>query len=231
LLWEREKPAKHRVRAIVGWPGCVQCRNSVLANPFPPETQFLHAAFVNRADMSREQRGELDFPLVRQAYHFKELHEMEVNSHTLGFLLHEVARLLKKRFEQHARGSGLTRSQWQVLTYLDRNEGINQSRLAGLLDLEPITLSRIVDKLQSFRLIERHPDPTDRRVWTLHLTPATRPKLTEVRKLGDLTSSEALAGVSDADRLHLLKTLQTLKSNLTDGRDTWVVEQRRAIHG
>jgi MarR family transcriptional regulator for hemolysin len=231
LLCEREKPAKHRVRAIVGWPGCVQCRNSVLANPFPPETQFLHAAFVNRADMSREQRGELDFPLVRQAYHFKELHEMEVNSHTLGFLLHEVARLLKKRFEQHARGSGLTRSQWQVLTYLDRNEGINQSRLAGLLDLEPITLSRIVDKLQSFRLIERHPDPTDRRVWTLHLTPATRPKLTEVRNLGDLTSSEALAGVSDADRLHLLKTLQTLKSNLTDGRDTWVVEQRRAIHG
>ncbi|MEH2563741.1 DNA-binding MarR family transcriptional regulator [Bradyrhizobium sp. AZCC 2289] len=134
-----------------------KCRNSILPNLFPPETQFLHAASVNRADM-------------RQAYHFKELHEMEVNSHTLGFLLDEVARLLKRRFEQHARGSGLTRSQWQVLTYLDRNEGINQSRLAGLLDLEPITLSRIVDKLQSVRLIERQPDPTDRRVWTLHLT-------------------------------------------------------------
>jgi MarR family transcriptional regulator, transcriptional regulator for hemolysin len=202
-----------------------------LPNLFPLETQFHHAASVNRADMSRQQRGELDFPLVRQAYHFKDLHEMEVNSHTLGFLLHEVARLLKKRFEQHARGSGLTRSQWQVLTYLDRNEGINQSRLAGLLDVEPITLSRIVDKLQSFRLIERQPDPTDRRVWTLHLTPAARPKLTEVHKLGDLMSSEALAGVPDADRLHLQKTLQTLKSNLTDACDTSVAEQQRAIHG
>jgi MarR family transcriptional regulator, transcriptional regulator for hemolysin len=208
---------------------CVQCRNSILPNLFPLETQFLHAASVNRSDMSQQQRG--DFPLVRQAYHFKELHEMDVNSHPFGFLLHEVARLLKKRFEQHARGSGLTRSQWQVLTYLDRNEGINQSRLAGLLDVEPITLSRIVDKLQSFRLIERQPDPTDRRVWTLHLTPAARPKLTEVRKLGDLTSSEALAGVSDPDRLHLQKTLQTLKSNLTDACDTSVAEQQRAIHG
>ena len=156
---------------------------------------------------------------------------MDVNSHPFGFLLHEVARSLKKRFEQYARGSGLTRSQWQVLTYLDRNEGINQSRLAGLLDVEAITLSRIVDKLQSFRLIERQPDPTDRRVWTLHLTPAALPKLMEVRKLGDLTSSEALAGVSDADRLRLQKTLQTLKSNLTDACDTSVVEQQRAIHG
>jgi MarR family transcriptional regulator, transcriptional regulator for hemolysin len=168
---------------------------------------------------------------VRQAYHFEELYEMEVNSHTLGFLQHEVARLFKKRFEQHARGSGLTRSRWQVLTYLDRNEGVNQSRLAGLLDVEPITLSRIVVKLQSFRLIERQPDPTDRRAWTLYLTPAAGPKLTEVRTLGDLTSSEALAGVSDADRLHLQKTLQTLKSNLTDACDTSVAEQQRAIHG
>jgi MarR family transcriptional regulator, transcriptional regulator for hemolysin len=181
--------------------------------------------------MSQQQRGELDFPLVRQAYHFKELHEMDVNSHPFGFLLHEVARLPKKRFEQHARDSGLTRSQWQVLTYLDRNEGINQNRLAGLLDVEPITLSHIVDKLQSFRLIERQPDPTDRRVSTLHLTPAARPKLTEARKLGDLTSSEALAGLSDADTLHLQKTLQTLKSNLTEACDTLVAEQQRAIHG
>ena len=119
---------------------------------------------------------------------------MEVDSPALGFLLHEVARLLRKRFEQNAHGSGLTRSQWQVLTYLDRNEGINQSGLAELLfDNEPITLSRIVALRfpQSLGLIERHPHPSDRRVWILRLTWAARPKLTEGRKFSDRTRSEA----------------------------------------
>src|SRR5258706_1021756 len=88
---------------------------------------------------------------------------VESNAPTLGFLLHEVARLLRRRFEQNARGSGLTRSQWQVLAYLALNEGINQSGLADLLEIEPITLGRIVDKLQILGLIERRPDPSDRR--------------------------------------------------------------------
>ena len=74
---------------------------------------------------------------------------MEVDSPALGFLLHEVARLLRKRFEQNARCSGLTRSQWQVLTYLAQNEGINQARLAELIEIEPITLGRIADKLET----------------------------------------------------------------------------------
>ncbi|HTA99617.1 MAG TPA: MarR family winged helix-turn-helix transcriptional regulator [Bradyrhizobium sp.] len=156
---------------------------------------------------------------------------MEVDSPTLGFLLHEVARLLRKRFEQNAHGSGLTRSQWQVLTYLAQNEGINQSGLAELLDVEPITLSRIVDRLQSLGLIERHPHPSDRRVWILRLTWAARPKLTEGRKFSDRTSSEALAGISDSEGLHLLKTLQALKSNLTDACDSSVAGQKRATHG
>ena len=111
---------------------------------------------------------------------------MEPNAPTLGFLLHDVARLLRKRFEQNARGSGLTRSQWQVLAYLAQNEGINQSGLADLLEIEPITLGRIVDKLQTLALIERHPHPSDRRVWLLHLTPAARSKLTQLRGLGDV---------------------------------------------
>jgi MarR family transcriptional regulator for hemolysin len=156
---------------------------------------------------------------------------VEVNSPTLGFLLHEVARLLRRRFEQNARDSGLTRSQWQVLMYLAQNEGINQRGLAELLDVEPITLCRIVDKLQSLGLIERHPHPSDRRVWILRLTTAARPKLTEVRKFSDRTRSEAFAGVSDSDRQHLLKTLQALKLNLTDACDSSVAGQRRATHG
>ncbi len=112
---------------------------------------------------------------------------MEDHSPTLGFLLHDVARLLRRRFEQNARGTGLTRSQWQVLAYLDQNEGIHQGRLAELLDIEPITLGRIVDRLEILGLIERLPHPSDRRIWLLHLTDAARPKLTQLRKLGDIT--------------------------------------------
>src|ERR1700724_945868 len=109
---------------------------------------------------------------------------MESNAPTPGFLLHEVARLLRRRFEQNARGSGLTRSQWQVLAYLAKNEGINQSGLADLLEIEPITLGRIVDKLQTLALIERRPHPSARRFWLLYFTPASRSKLTQFRRLG-----------------------------------------------
>jgi MarR family transcriptional regulator for hemolysin len=156
---------------------------------------------------------------------------MEPNAPTLGFLLHDVARLLRRRFEQHARGSGLTRSQWQVLAYLAKNEGINQCGLAELLEIEPITLGRIADKLQTLGLIERHPDPSDRRVWLLHLTPAAHPKLTQLRKLGDVTRAEALVGVSEADTERLLKTLQALKTNLADACDSPVAVQKRVSHG
>src|SRR5712671_7900544 len=156
---------------------------------------------------------------------------VESNAPTLGFLLHEVARSLRRRFEQNARGSGLTRSQWQVLAYLAQNEGINQSGLADLLEIEPITLGRIVDKLQTLALIERHPHPSDRRVWLLHLTPAARSKLTQLRRLGDVTRGEALTGVSEADTERLLKTLQALKANLTDACDSPIAGQKRVSHG
>ncbi len=156
---------------------------------------------------------------------------MNDNAPNLGFLLHDVARLLRKRFEQNARGSGLTRSQWQVLAYLSNNEGINQSGLAELLDIEPITLGRIVDKLEGLRLIERRPRPSDRRVWNLHLTPAAQQKIAKARKIGDLTRAEALEGVSAADRQHLIKTLQILKTNLAEACDALAAVPKRASHG
>jgi MarR family transcriptional regulator for hemolysin len=156
---------------------------------------------------------------------------VESNAPTLEFLLHEVARLLRRRFEQNARDSGLTRSQWQVLAYLANNEGINQSGLADLLEIEPITLCRIVDKLQTRGLIERRPDPSDRRAWLLHLTSAARPKLSQLRRLGEVTRGEALAEVPEADTERLLKTLQTLKTNLTDACDAQVAESKRVSHG
>jgi MarR family transcriptional regulator for hemolysin len=92
--------------------------------------------------------------------------------------------------------------------------GHQSKRPRDLLEIEPITLGRIVDKLQAIGLIERHPDPSDRRVWLLHLTPAARPKLAQLRGLGDVTRGEALAGVSEADTERLLRTLQALKTTL-----------------
>ena len=156
---------------------------------------------------------------------------MDVNPPTLGFLLHDVARLLKKRLEQHSRGSGLTRSQWQILACLAHNEGINQKGLAELLDIEPITLGRIVDKLEALRLIKRNPHPTDRRRWLLHLMPAARNRLQQTGEYGDVTRREALAGVSEEDRQHLLRTLQALKENLTQACDATLAGQKRASHG
>ncbi|MEH2563605.1 MarR family winged helix-turn-helix transcriptional regulator [Bradyrhizobium sp. AZCC 2289] len=136
-----------------------------------------------------------------------------------GFLVHDVARLLRKRFELHAKDIGLTRSQWQTLVYLSRNEGTSQSRLAELSDVEPVTLGKIVDRLVDIGLIERAVDPSDRRVWRLHLAPDARPKLKQARKLGDLTRREALAGVSEEDRSQLMETLLTLRSNLSVTRE------------
>ena len=156
---------------------------------------------------------------------------MEDPSPTLGFLLHDVARLLKRRFEQNARNNGLTRSQWQVLAHLAQNEGIHQGKLAELLDIEAITLGRIVDKLETLGLIERRPHPSDRRIWLLHLTAPAGPKLTQLRQLGEITRGEALAGTSEPDRECLLKTLRILKANLTDPCDSPVAEQKRANHG
>src|SRR5215510_7137590 len=91
---------------------------------------------------------------------------------TLGFLIHDVARLLRRRFEQQARDLGLTRSQWQVLVWLAQHEGIHQGGLAELLEIEPITLARIVDKLVDAGLVERRTHARDRRIRLLHLTDA-----------------------------------------------------------
>ncbi len=155
---------------------------------------------------------------------------------TLGFLLHEVARLLKRRFEQNARRTGPTRSQWQVLAYLAQNEGIHQGGLAELLEIEPITLGRLVDKLEAQGLIKRQAHPSDRRQWLLRLTPAARPQLAQLRELGEFTRAEALAGVSQADAERLLKTLQQLKANLADacvspGAGEKLAREKRASNG
>jgi DNA-binding MarR family transcriptional regulator len=139
---------------------------------------------------------------------------MDNPERTLGFLLHDVARLLRKRFEQNARDLGLTRAQWQVLAHLARNEGIHQGGLAEILELEPISLGRILDRLQAAGLAERRPHPKDRRVWLLYLRPKAHPVLEKMRAIGAETRAEALAGVPEAEREQLIHILTTMKENL-----------------
>ena len=138
------------------------------------------------------------------------------NTPTLGFLLHDVARLLRKRFEQRAKCLGLTRSQWQTLAYLANNEGIHQGGLAEILEIEPITLVRILDKLQERGLVERRQHPTDRRIWLLYMRDAARPLLAQMRTIGEVTRGEALEGISAEDRDYLFETLSLMKTNLIE---------------
>jgi len=133
---------------------------------------------------------------------------------TLGFLLHDVARFLRKRFEQRAGNLGLTRSQWQAIAFLSKNEGIHQAALAEMLEIEAITLVRILDKLVERGLVERRQHPTDRRVWQLFLKEEAHPILVEMQKLGEATRAEALSGLAEADRDKLLSMLSQIKCNL-----------------
>ncbi len=148
---------------------------------------------------------------------------------TIGVLLHDVARLMRKRFEQRARPLGLTRSQWQTLVLLSKNEGIHQKALAEIQEVEPITLMRLIDKLAERGLVERRKHETDRRIWMLYLTEPARGLLEGIRELGEETRSEALEGISDADRARLFELLETMKSNLVEGCRTAVEVEKRHV--
>jgi DNA-binding MarR family transcriptional regulator len=153
---------------------------------------------------------------------------------TLGFLVHDVARLLRKRLEQRARaaGIGLSRAQWRVLAYIARCEGMHQAALAAILDIEPITLVRLLDRLEAMGLVERRLDPRDRRQRNLFLTDRALPELERIRQLGTEVREEALAGLDEASRKRLLAELGSIKSNLQtalSGADS--VDEGERRHG
>ena len=137
---------------------------------------------------------------------------------SFGFLLHDVARLVRKRYEQQARPLGLTRAQWQVLAYLQRHEGINQSGLAELLELEPITIARLLDRMEEAGLVERRADPADRRARRLFLTERARPMLERGRAVGDEVRAEACAGFDAVERERLVDMLLRVRANLSEKR-------------
>jgi MarR family transcriptional regulator, transcriptional regulator for hemolysin len=143
-----------------------------------------------------------------------------------AFTLNDVARLLRTYADHKAAQFGITRAQWAVLVRLDRSEGINQSEFADVLDLQPITLTRLLDKLSDSGLIERRPDPADRRAKRLYLTAAARPLLKQLGALGDETMAGAMAGVSAENVEHMVSQLGIVKENLRR-----LIQQRNANAG
>jgi DNA-binding MarR family transcriptional regulator len=132
----------------------------------------------------------------------------------IGSMVADVARLMRRSFDARARDIGVTRPQWQVLTVLRRNEGVNQGKLADLLDVEPITVCRMVDRLQEADMVERRPDPADRRSWRLYLTEKGHMFADQLRPLADDIFEDALVGLKGDERKMLMTMLDRIRQNL-----------------
>jgi MarR family transcriptional regulator for hemolysin len=131
-----------------------------------------------------------------------------------GFILNDVARMLRTYADHKASQFGITRAQWVVLVRLDRFEGLKQAELAEMLDLQPITLTRLLDRLAECDLIERRPDPNDRRAKLLFLTPKAKPLLERLGDLGNELMGTALAGVEREHVELMVAQLAIVKENL-----------------
>jgi len=131
-----------------------------------------------------------------------------------AFALHDVARLMRVYSDQRARELNMTRAQWALLVRLQRSEGVKQSELADLLDLTPITVGRLIDKLTAAGLVERRPDASDRRAYRLYLTEKAEPVLRRLADLAEDMLGRALAGVDQASLDEMLNRLIAIKTNL-----------------
>ncbi|HXW26255.1 MAG TPA: MarR family transcriptional regulator [Xanthobacteraceae bacterium] len=130
------------------------------------------------------------------------------------FLLYEVARTMRTRADRHARTRGMTRAQWVILAHLERQPGMTQNEMAAIVEVEPITIARLVDRLEGRGLVVRKADPRDRRVWRLHLTPAAAPILREITKYRAEINGLITAGMGAATQKALKDGLLQMKANL-----------------
>jgi len=133
---------------------------------------------------------------------------------SIGSLITDLSRLVRRTFNRHLRDSELTQSQWQAIAYLRRWQGINQVALAELMEIQPITLARLIDRMAAAGWVERRPDPRDRRAVQLFLTDKAQPILANMRAAGSLFEEQALAGIDELERQQLIATLGKIKANL-----------------
>ena len=144
----------------------------------------------------------------------------------IGYLLADNSRLARRAFDERVRADGVTGPQARLLLLLQRTPGENQGYYADQLDVEPITMGRMVDRLEEAGLVERRPDPNDRRARRLHLTDKSRQKLARLRERLEGLVDEILAGLSEAEREEFRRLLTVVRSNLAAQR-----EQEKAANG
>ncbi|MET0986639.1 MAG: MarR family transcriptional regulator [Steroidobacteraceae bacterium] len=134
----------------------------------------------------------------------------------LGFLIHDVSRLRRLAFDQLMKPIGVTRSQWWVIAYLSRHDGMKQTELADMLDVGRVSLGALVDRLEASKCVVRKPDPTDRRAKLVFLTPTAHKLLSDMRQAEDGMNARILRGVSAQQRAALVELLAHLKHNLME---------------
>ena len=133
---------------------------------------------------------------------------------SLGFLISDLARLLRRNMDRRLQSLGLTQAQWRALVHLSRSEGVTQVALAESLEIQPITLTRLIDRMESAGWVERRTHPLDRRAVQLYLAARSQPILAEMNARGMELLSEVTRGVSIAAQKQLLDTLERIKHNL-----------------
>ena len=136
------------------------------------------------------------------------------------FTLGEVQRMMRAYADREAARYGITRAQWAVLAKVERNEGMKQSELAEQMEMQPITLTRLIDKLCDNGWIERRGDDSDRRVNRLYLRKAARPLLAKLAGLRSELTATALDGISPADAHRMLSQLEMIKENVRNAIQT-----------
>lgn len=134
---------------------------------------------------------------------------------SLGFVISDVARLIRRNFNRRVQHLGLTQAQWQVLAHLARHEGIRQIQLADVLDMQPISVARIIDRMEAAGWVERRPDPADRRAVNLYLAPKASPILEQMWQHGAETRQQALQHIPVNQQELLLQLLLTMRENLS----------------
>jgi len=135
----------------------------------------------------------------------------------LLIVLHDVARALRTRFDQKARAShAMTRAQWIILSRLERQPGMSQNEMAAICEVEPITVARLIDRLEARGLVERRSDPSDRRIRRLHLLPAAKPILETITEARETMSERIIAGLDEKTRETLIDALLVIKENIAN---------------
>jgi MarR family transcriptional regulator for hemolysin len=162
-------------------------------------------AYCNQDNIIRHEDADMDKPAIERN---------ETVDTNVGFLIHDSARLMRINYDRRMRELGLTRSQWWVLTHLFFQDGISQTELSGILEIERATLGRLLDRLEEKGWIERRPDANDRRIKRVFLTGEVGDLMRVMRSLASDLRAEALAGLNDREQAEFIRLMTKIKGNL-----------------